>query len=302
MKIANVKNIPAFRAETTETKAESKNKQEKKYVDPLATWPLRGLGYTNDIGVAINEIAPTTAKLFWVPALMYFGADVYDKYKNKGNKYDPNAQRAFSQAVFQAFASILLPAVFGHIGQSGFSFIDKFRGEKLSTNAKEQTFRFLKNHSSEHDIFNANNRDIVIKDFEESFNIFYQDKVNHYKKQNIFSKIYDTTLANCKKGAIANSKEQRIKDFAKKQFLELLNNCSDSEALKQSVDKKVFKLKVWKSAGSFTALLLTVKLIDDFVEKIIIKKVVEPQLSKIPLNSKKSISDFGNTKSVQSKQ
>ena len=302
MKIANVKNIPAFRAETTETKAESKNKQEKKYVDPLATWPQRGLGYTNDIGVAINEIAPTTAKLFWVPALMYFGADVYDKYKNKGNKYDPNAQRAFFFFFFQAFASILLPAVFGHIGQSGFSFIDKFRGEKLSTNAKEQTLRFLKNYSSEHDIFNANNRDTVIKDFEESFNIFYQDKVNHYKKQNIFSKTYDTTLANCKKGAIANSKEQRIKDFAKKQFLELLNNCSDSEALKQSVDKKVFKLKVWKSAGSFTALLLTVKLIDDFVEKIIIKKVVEPQLSKIPLNSKKSISDFGNTKSVQSKQ
>jgi len=47
-----------------------------KYVDPLAKWPLRGLGYTNDIGIAINEIAPTAAKLFWVPALLYFGADV----------------------------------------------------------------------------------------------------------------------------------------------------------------------------------------------------------------------------------
>lgn len=44
---------------------------------------MRGLGYTNDIGVAINEIAPKTATLFWVPALMYFGADVYDKYKIK---------------------------------------------------------------------------------------------------------------------------------------------------------------------------------------------------------------------------
>ena len=64
--------------------AEKNKKEKKKYVDPLANWPLRGLGYTNDIGIAINEIAPATARLFWVPALMYFGADIYDKYKNKG--------------------------------------------------------------------------------------------------------------------------------------------------------------------------------------------------------------------------
>ncbi len=281
--------------------ASAKNKKEKKYVDPLANWPMRGLGYTNDIGVAINEIAPTAARLFWVPALMYFGADVYDKYKNKGNKYDPDAKRAFSQAVFQAFASIILPTVFGHMGQSGFSQLEKYKGEKISTNAKEQTYRFIIGHASEHDIFGQHNKDKVIKNFEDSFNIFYTNNKKHYEKQNIFVKIYDKTLANCKKGAIANSNEKRIKEFAQKQFTEILNTCSDSEALKQFADKKIFKLKAWKSLGAFTALLLTVKPIDSFVESVIIKKVVEPQMEKLYFQHHKPISDFGKYNAEQNK-
>lgn len=270
----------------------SEKKKEKKYKDPLANWPMRGLGYTNDIGVAINEIAPTAARLFWVPALMYFGADVYDKYKNKGNKYDPNAQRAFSQAVFQAFASIILPTVFGHAGQSVFSQIDKYRGERLSTNAKEQTYRFINNHVSEHEIFQKD-RDInkVLQNFENSFNIFFKDKKEYYARRNIFSKIYDKTLVNCKHGAIANSNEERLKNFAKKEFENILSTCNNSEFLKKHIDKKILKLKSWKSLGSFTALLLTVKPIDLFTENVIIKKCVEPQVERF--NSKDfKINDF----------
>lgn len=270
----------------------SEKKKEKKYKDPLANWPMRGLGYTNDIGVAINEIAPTAARLFWVPALMYFGADVYDKYKNKGNKYDPNAQRAFSQAVFQAFASIILPTVFGHAGQSVFSQIDKYRGERLSTNAKEQTYRFINNHVSEYEIFQKD-RDInnVLQNFENSFNIFFKDKKEYYAGRNIFSKIYDKTLANCKHGAIANSNEERLKNFAKKEFENILSTCNNSEFLKKHIDKKILKLKSWKSLGSFTALLLTVKPIDLFTENVIIKKCVEPQVERF--NSKDfKINDF----------
>lgn len=270
----------------------SEKKKEKKYKDPLANWPMRGLGYTNDIGVAINEIAPTAARLFWVPALMYFGADVYDKYKNKGNKYDPNAQRAFSQAVFQAFASIILPTVFGHAGQSVFSQIDKYRGERLSTNAKEQTYRFINNHVSEPEIFQKD-RDInkVLQNFENSFNIFFKDKKEYYAGRNIFSKIYDKTLANCKHGAIANSNEERLKNFAKKEFENILSTCNNSEFLKKHIDKKILKLKSWKSLGSFTALLLTVKPIDLFTENVIIKKCVEPQVERF--NSKDfKINDF----------
>ncbi len=303
MKITSVKNTLTFRADDSNPNfdASEKKKKEKKYVDPLANWPMRGLGYTNDIGVAINEIAPTTARLFWVPALMYFGADVYDKYKNKGNKYDPNAKRAFSQAVFQAFASIILPTVFGHIGQSAFSQLDKYKGNKISTNAKEQTLRFIDSHIAEHDIFKENrNKDEIINKFINNFDIFYQNKKNNYQEKNIIVKIYDKLLANCKRGAIANSNEERIKDFAKKQFTNILDNCKTSAESKKILDNKIFKLKAWKSLGAFTALLLTVKPIDVFVENIIIKKFVEPQMERFNFHTF-TFDEFAKTKPNEDK-
>jgi len=261
---------------------------------------LRGLGYTNDIGVAINEIAPTAATLFWVPALMYFGADVYDKYKNKGNKYDPNAQRAFKQAVFQAFASIILPTVFGHIGQSAFSQIDKYKGEKISTNAKEQTLRFIKHHAQDHDIVKDGNKAQVLEKFENNFNIFFSKKKESYQGNNIFTKIYDKLLCNCKRGAIANSNEERLKNFAKKEFENILEHGNSTDIIKSSLDKKIFKLKAWKSLGSFTALLLTVKPIDLFTENVIIKKCVEPQMKKFNAhNSTEKQPENNNTQATK---
>ena len=68
-----------------------------------------------------------------------------------------------------------------------------------------------------------------------------------------------------KYGAIANSDEQRIKEFAKKEFSKVLDTCKNSDALNKNLDNRIFKLKAWKSLGSFTALLLTVKPIDTFV-------------------------------------
>ncbi len=277
--------------------ASEKKKKEKKYVDPLANWPMRGLGYTNDIGVAINEIAPTTATLFWVPALMYFGADIYDKYKNKGNKYDPNASRAFSQAIFQACASVILPTLVGHIGQSAFSSADKFRGAKLSTNAKEQTLRFIKRHTERNDIFNNQfDEKSILENFEKRFDVYYKGKKESFSPKNIFSKIYDNLLANSKKGALAISNEEKLKKFAVDEFKNVLGNCKNREAVATLVDKKIFKLKAWKSLGAFTALLLTVKPIDTFTENIIIKKVVKPQIARFNGNSKVNIEDFGKKK------
>lgn len=280
MKINSVSSTLNFTAQDKNVEFNA-NKKKKKYKDPLANWPMRGLGYTNDIGVAINEIAPTVATLFWVPALMYFGADVYDKYKNKGNKYDPNAQRAFKQAVFQAFASIILPTVFGHIGQSAFSQIDKYKGEKISTNAKEQTLRFIKHHAQDHDIVKDGDKAQVLEKFENNFNIFFSKKKEAYQGNNIFTKMYDKLLCNCKRGAIANSNEERLKNFAKKEFENILEHGNSTDIIKSSLDKKIFKLKAWKSLGSFTALLLTVKPIDLFTENVIIKKCVEPQMKKL---------------------
>jgi hypothetical protein len=278
MKITSINNVLNFKANEGEVNFDaSKKEPKKKYVDPLTSWPVRGLGYTNDIGIAINELAPATARLFWVPALMYFGADIYDKYKNKGDKYKPNAQRAFSQAVFQACASILFPAIFGHMGMSAFSQLDKYKGQKISTNAKEQTLRFIKGHSALNGILDeGKNKEEQIEEFTRTFDKYYNAKKKGYDNKNIFVKIYDKLLANCKRGAIANSNESRLKDFAKAQFIEVLETCRDTESAKLFLDKKIFKQKAWKSAGAFTFILLTASSIDKFVEKVIIKKFVKP--------------------------
>lgn len=283
-----------------------KTKKEKNYKDPLQNYPLRLLGYTNDVGVAINELFPTFATLCWVPALMYFGADVYDKYKNKGNTYDPNAKRAFSQAVFQANASIIMPMVFGHIGASAFSQMEKYKGLKLSTNAKEQTLRYIKHYAASERIFDADqNKETVLKDFETSFNNFYNNSSKSYKNRNIFVKTYDKLLGNCKRGAIANSNENRVKDFANKRFKSAIESVSSLDDLNMKFDKDIFKLKAWKSAGSFAALILTMKFIDSFTENVLIKKVVEPQMARFDFHKYSKMSNFSepnghsaNSKSV----
>ena len=270
-----------------------KKKTQKKYKDPLQNYPMRMLGYTNDVGVAINELFPTFATLCWIPALMYFGADVYDKYKNKGNTYDPNAKRAFSQAVFQANASIIMPMLFGHIGASAFSQVDKYHGLKLSTNAKEQTLRYIKRYAASEKIFDPNqDKDAILKDFSTSFDNFYQNSSKTYKNKNIFFKIYDKLLGNCRKGAVANSNETRLKDFANNKFKNIIDNAKDLDALNAKFDKDIFKLKAWKSAGSFTALLLTMKFIDSFTENILIKKILEPQMKKIDFHKFHDMTSF----------
>lgn len=278
-----------------------KKKSTKKYKDPLQNYPMRMLGYTNDVGVAINELFPTFATLCWVPALMYFGADVYDKYKNKGNTYDPNAKRAFSQAVFQANASIIMPMMFGHIGASAFSQLDKYHGLKLSTNAKEQTLRYIKRYAASEKIFEPNqDKEAILKDFSSSFDNFYENSSKTYKNKNIFFKMYDKLLGNCRKGAIANSNEAHLKDFANNQFKNIIENAKDLDALNKKFDKDIFKLKAWKSAGSFTALLLTMKFIDSFTENVIIKKLLEPQMKKIDFHKFNDMSGFANNDSNSS--
>ncbi|MBD5401784.1 hypothetical protein HDR58_03140 [bacterium] len=280
---------------------QQKPKQEKKYVDPLTSWPLRGLGYTNDVGIAINELAPSAARLFWIPALMYFGADIYDKYKNKGDKYKPNPERACSQAVFQACASIIFPAIFGHMGMSAFSHIDKLRGEKLSTNAKEQTMRFIKSHTALHEVLEeGRDREETLKKFNETFDKLYKAHQKNYKNKNLLVKVYDNLLANSKLGAIANSDKETLKQYAKTQFLGILDNCKDTEVAKNVIDKKIFRLKAWKSLGAFTAIILAAQPVDHFVEHIV-KKFVRPQMAKIVNPRTNQMNDIKMEKFGQSK-
>ena len=84
-------------------KADTKSINPKigEYRDPLIKWPLRGTAFTNEIGEALRPLIGNYATLSWAPALLYFGADVYDKYKNDQTEYSPDSRRCLKQACFQ---------------------------------------------------------------------------------------------------------------------------------------------------------------------------------------------------------
>lgn len=302
---------------------QNKNKeaQSAQYIDPLTKWPVRGLAYSNELGVAIGEITPKLGALLWVPALMYFGADIYDKYKTQETNYNPSTQRALERATFQALASVILPTVAVHTGQKTISLLDKFSKNKLSTNAKEETLNFIldfinKSKLSEYE----NNFDKYIKKFNTSLNTYIADLKGQEKSKNIISKflklifLSNNTQALTKANKInlfkyANSQlkdlitirtklmhEQRpqilsnknynkfidiqqsfIKEYGKEHYL----HKAAKQTLREHIGSNVFKLKMFKTLGGFIALGFMIKPIDSFVDTIIMKKVVEPNINKL---------------------
>lgn len=97
-------------AKTGEKNPEFEKKHPKReYSDPLMQWPIRGLAFTNDIGAAISDIAPKAGMMMWIPALMYFGADIYDKYRNDKESYDPNSKRGFKTGLLPSACKCGIP-------------------------------------------------------------------------------------------------------------------------------------------------------------------------------------------------
>mgnify|MGYP007008822109 FL=1 len=142
----------------TSSENKSENTKDKKYSDPLMKWPARGLAYTNELGAAISEVAPTLGTLLWFPAMLYFGADIYDKYKNAKTSYDPNAKRGTEQAIFQLLASVLLPTGAVIAGQKVASAAGAAGKNGLTLQSQEEIINFLQNFTSRRHIdkFNGN--------------------------------------------------------------------------------------------------------------------------------------------------
>lgn len=146
------------------------------YTDPLMKWPVRGLAYSNELGAAISEVAPKLGTLLWFPAMLYFGADIYDKYKNEKNSYNPSAIRGTEQAVFQMLASVILPtaAVIG--GQKIASILGRFGKDGLSLQSKEEIINFLQGHMTRRNIADY-------KDNVDGFKEGFKDALTNQRKK-----------------------------------------------------------------------------------------------------------------------
>lgn len=299
-------NTKVFKADV-----DTKDPLTGEYKDPLMHWPLRGAAFTNEIGEALRPIIGGYATLSWAPALLYIGADIYDKYKNEQTEYNPNTKRALKQAVFQGMASIFLPLVAVKAGQNLFSLLGYFTSEKVSYNSKimvdKLAMEFVANGNMR--AYNNKDKECVSKFKDIVYNSFDYHK-SKYSKLNWVSRWLNKFEDNFTKNFF-DKKNYNIESYAEDTIVELIDlrkkilsptdefkmtrkykdyeillqkgqtkNVAVKSILNKHIKSKGSMGKIVKTTGGFLALALAIKPIDRFVEKVLIGKIVAPGLDK----------------------
>lgn len=262
------------------------------YNDPLLNWPLRGAAFTNEIGEAMRPLIGNYATLSWAPALLYIGADVYDKYKNDQTEYSPSSRRALKQAIFQGLASICLPIVAVKAGQNLFSLFGLATKDSIRFNTREHVNKLAQQFVANGKMHAYANKDKeCINEFLNivSNNMDLSDKkrVKHAysnNKENIHKYAEKTIkeLIKMRKELLNPSDEFKISDLYLNYEQALKSGQTKNVAVKSILQnqliKKDLKGKFIKTIGGFLALGIAIKPIDRFVEEVLIGKVVSPTL------------------------
>ncbi len=276
------------------------DKTTGEYKDPLMRWPLRGAAFTNEVGEALRPIIGNYATLSWIPALMYIGADVYDKYKNDKNEYSPDSRRCLKQAVFQGMASIFLPLIAVKLGQNIISQFGKFGQDKISLNSKEHVSKLAEQFIANGKMHAFDGRD---KECTREFlnitanSLDYKDKKRTAKKlRKIFkagknerlAKYSETTikdLIKLRKDILNPTTEVKSSKWYSHYIKALKNGQTENVAVKSVLSdfqkNKMLKGNFLKTLGGFIALGLAIKPIDYFVEEVLIGKYVGPGIDSI---------------------
>ncbi len=299
----------------------NKAKHEQEYKDPLLKWPLRGCAYSNEVGAAISSLSPKLGTLLWVPALLYFGADIYDKYKTDKTEYNPSGRRGLKQAVFQALASVIMPTAAVYAGQKAISHMDKYTKNGLSTQAKEDATKFCLDYMSRNSLHtHENNIQGYKAALKESLDTYMTETLGEHKSKSTVKKILNWCFSSERPESMALSNKEKLIKFVDDKVdsmfqmrTDLMQNKKPKQlseklfqkfteikpgylkeygeqkyvgkaaksVLKDFENSQIFKHKMFKTVGGFIALGLMIKPIDYFVEHIIIKKAVEPSLDKL---------------------
>ena len=287
----------SYKADTRTT-----NPMTGEYRDPLMKWPLRGTAFTNEVGEALRPIIGKYATLSWAPALLYIGADIYDKYKNDQTEYSPNSRRCLKQACFQGLASILLPIVAIKGGQNIFSLFGLATKEKITFNTQEKIIKLAQQFVANGKMHVYDKKDAeCINDFldivdnhcdsNKSMTSTLKNKLRNFFNPNSKEKI-DVYAENIIKTLIQNRKDllnptQEFKTnsplyFKLKRALEdgQSKNVGIKTVLNQYLTKKTMNGRFVKTFGGFLALGSSIGPIDKFVEHILIDKYIGPTLDK----------------------
>lgn len=294
----------------------SVNPEQKKYKDPLNKTAVVLMSYSNETGTAISEIAPRLGTALWAPTFMYLGADIYDKYKNDKNNYNPSAKRAFKRAIFQGLTTLLaLPTVI-LIGQwlvSPFGRLDK---SGISGNAKDAIYRHTKSviEQAHGNVLKdyASFKDTILKTLQNKIN----GRQNEQNTLGFVKKLYKRTFTkryallegdnakilayaedNAKKTfdilqALKNNQKNKIPKSVYKKYNEVLPKMKEMyheadysfqatrTALKKYQTSRIFKNKLLKTCGGLVALVIFAKPVNDYVDQYIMKKYINPGIDR----------------------
>ena len=289
--------------QTFKVDTRTKDSKTGEYKDPLMQWPLRGAAFTNEVGEALRPVIGGYATLSWVPALLYIGADVYDKYKNDQTEYSPDSRRCLKQAIFQGMASVFLPLIAVKAGQNSLAQAGKFTEDKISINSKEHIAKIAEQFiaNGKMHVFDGKDEECV-KEFSDIVTNSLDFKNQKTSLKNVF-KIFRFD----KKEKVKEYSEKTIKDlidlrkkllnptdsFKKDKWFKAYeadlnagqsSNVAIKSVLTQFQQNKMFKGKFIKTLGGFVALGIAIKPIDHFVEEVLIGKYVGPEIDKFNRN------------------
>lgn len=291
------------------------------YKDPLNSNSAVLMSYSNEVGTAISEIAPKLGTALWAPTFMYLGADIYDKYKNDKDNYNPSAKRALKRAIFQGITCLVaLPAVI-FAGQCTVSPLGRLDKTGISGNVKDAIYRHTKNvidqaHGSALENY-EHFKETVLKTLQNKINA----RSNEKQTSNIFKKLYRILFTH--RYDILNGEQTKIMAFAEKnaknifdiaqaikngdtvniprkiyrKYKQVLPKMKETykesdysfqatrTALKEFQKTMIFKNKMLKTIGGLTTLLIFAKPVNDFVDKQIMDKYIDPSVDQINVHA-----------------
>ena len=318
----------------------SNNSEKSKYYDPLNKGVLVALSYSNEIGTAISDIAPRLGAALWAPTFMYLGADIYDKYKNDKDSYNPSGKRAFKRAIFQGLTSVVAMPAAIILGKYIISPLGKLDKSGVSGNTKDAIYKHTKNiisqaHGYAFESY-ENFKNVILTTLENTINSRKNDK----KTSSIFKRLYKRIFTD--KYQLLCNDEEKIMKFAEqnakktydifyaikhndtskvpKKILEKYRNMlpamkemyneadysyqATRNALMDYQTSLIFKNKLLKTISGISVLILLAKPINNFVEKQIMKKVVDPGIDQIlhaAVNDSKLKKIFNDMKNAPSR-
>lgn len=302
---------------TTVNNNQTKDKKKKypNFHDPLNQRVFRCMSYSNEVGTAISEIAPRLGAALWAPTFMYLGADIYDKYKNDKNGFNPSAKRALERAIFQGITALIaLPAVI-YAGQKTVSPLARLSKFGISTNAKDAVIKHTRDviDQSRGEVLDSYDKfkDIVLKTLENKLDARKNEKktVNIFKRiVNFFTDKYpmvnsnrDKLLAyaeeNAKKvfkikTAIQNGDQKSVPRKILHKYNSVLPPMKEMyghdysrhalrTALKEYQKSLIFKNKLLKTLGGFISLAIFAGPVNKYVENTVMKKYINPEIDQI---------------------